>query len=168
MAKSGFKRFGNWSGVRNLASNLNSDILDENEKTLKQVALKAEGIAVKHLQKQDLKWRPLTPAYLSWKARNRLSTKILIATSTMFQSISTEISGTKTLMKAFIGVSKKIKDEDGNVVADIAKIHEFGSLKRGMPARPLWLPTLKEIHKIVKDKNPFLQNAVNRIRSRAN
>ena len=100
-------------------------------------------VLVKHLQNQDLSWKPLSPAYLASKKRRHLSTATLIATSQLMQSITTELAGDR--LSAFVGVLRSGKRKDGEPPVLIAEIHEFGSHARNITARPLFRPTFKEV-----------------------
>lgn len=140
------KKIGNWSGVKNLTKTLGSDIDKACNQSAMQFGLIAEGIAKEHISKQDLGWEPLNEDYKEWKENKGRSNNILVSTSSYFQSI-TSWAENKT---GYAGVNKKAKDENGEVIADIAKTHEYGTSNAGknknvtIPARPLWQPTLKE------------------------
>lgn len=100
------------------------------------------AVLVKHIQNQDLKWQKLKPQYVEQKKKKRLSTHILIATSEMMQSITTKVASNK--MSGFVGVNRTAKRKDGQKTFLVAKIHEFGSKKRGIPKRPLFQPTFRQ------------------------
>ena len=106
-------------------------------------------VLVKHLQNQDLSWKPLDPEYLASKKRRRLSTATLIATSQLMQSITTDLSGDR--LSAFVGVLRSGKRRDGEPPVLIAEIHEFGSHARNIAARPLFRPTFKEVRPDVEN-----------------
>lgn len=141
-------RFGQWGTVSRLVSNINSDMQRAKDISLKRFVLYAEGSAKKHLRNQDLKWKPLNPKYLAAKVKRGGSGKILIDTSTYFQSITGWVSGDTAL----VGVKREAKDKKGNVIANIARVNEFGSAKRNIPARPLWKPVLTETLKYIRSK----------------
>jgi hypothetical protein len=127
---------------------------------LLQVGLRGEAIAKLHLQNQDLGWQPLSDRYLKLKmkqrkGKRRLSEKTLIATSSYFQSITSKVLGRRVL----IGVMRGVRNDDGQEIANIAKIHEYGSTARNIPARPLWQPTLEELKNYVTTARPFLRSA---------
>ena len=134
----GVKKVGDWTKVEKLIGNLAKEMLDAREKSLKLWGLKAEALAKTHMSTQDLGWKPLKPKTVARKARKGQSTNILIATSDYFQAISSwTIEGT-----VLVGVTKTEKNGDGDVIADIARIHEFGG--GNIPARPLWQPVFDE------------------------
>jgi hypothetical protein len=135
-------KVGDWSKVGLLVKNLPMELKAAQVTALKHWGLKAEGIAKKHISAQDLSWAALSPAYLAAKVRAGHSENTLVATSSYFQSITSWVDVTK--MESYAGVKKTAKDEDGNIIADIAATHEFGSVAANIPARPLWQPTFEE------------------------
>ena len=128
----GFKKTGRWDLVGLLTANLDKEIEASNKTGLKQVGLIGEKLAQEHLSNQDLSWKPLGIATQERKKKKGQSDKILIATSTYFQAITSQTARNM----AWIGVKKEVRNKDGEVVADIAAVHEYGSLARNIPARP--------------------------------
>ena len=160
MAKPGMHKFGDWELVKRLSQRLPSVLDQSTKQTLMQITLKAEGMAVKFMAEQSLSWQPLSRQYLDTKRREGLSTKILIATSTYFQSINSQVKNNV----GFAGVLKQVRNDDGEVVADIAKIHEFGSIGRNIPPRRLWLVVFKHMRQFLIKNRIFERNAVNDMR----
>jgi hypothetical protein len=151
---------GNWTGVIRKLESFQSELNRELAKVTTQVAEFVESKATSHLKNQDLGWQPLSPAYLRWKLSHRgrgsrrLSEKILIATGTYFQSITSYIESPTS---AFIGVKRGVaREADGSDVIDIASIHESREPRTRIPRRPLWEPTYNEtkpeIVKMFRDK----------------
>ena len=101
-------------------------------------------------ENQDLGWKALNKDYKDHKKRKGLSTNILVSSSAYFQAITSFTKG----KRVNVGVKKAARDKEGNEIANIAAIHEFGSSKRNIPARPLWQPTLEETTKWLA-KNGF-------------
>lgn len=163
MAKN-FQKFGDWDLVLNLASNMSADIQRANKITLMQLSSRAEAMAVKHLRDQDLKWRKLNPDYAKRKASQGLSDKILIATSSMFQSVTSQVNQQGT--QSFAGVLKKARNKKGVVIADIALTMEYGSVKQGIPARPLWRPVYKKMKEYLVKEQLFAANAIREMKKR--
>lgn len=149
-------KFGDWDLVLNLTKHMEEDVMRANRIALAQLAARAEAIAVKHLRNQDLKWRPLDQRYLEYKTGKNLSDKILIATSTYFQSITSMVKGDVS----FAGVTRKVKEQSGQFVADIARVHEYGSVKRNIPARPLWQPVYKEMRNYLMKEQLFAAETI--------
>lgn len=136
------RRIGDWEKVARLISNLEEEMKKAQIQSLKRWGLKAEALAKKHISTQDLSWTPLKPSTISAKIRKGYSENILVATSSYFQSITSWVD--ISTMSSYAGVKKTAKGKDGEVVADIAATHEFGSKDGGIPARPLWQPVFSE------------------------
>ena len=130
----------NWDRVGAIIANLSKDLDKARRQSIMRFGLKAEGLATTYMSDQSLPWAPLSADYLDWKKRKNLSDNILTATSTYFQSITSWVDG----QVVYVGVKRTAKDANGNDIANIAAIHEFGSAKRNIPARPLWRIVLKE------------------------
>lgn len=136
----GIKKTGDWKKVEKLIGNLSKEMKDARDTSLKRFGMKAEALAKQHMSKQDLNWKPLSPVTVAGKVRAGLSENILVATSDYFRAITSWTdTGTGT---AYAGVTRTVKNKDGKVIADIAKIHEYGS--KNIPQRPLWRPVLAE------------------------
>lgn len=116
--------------------------------TQRNLAL-VERTVKRHLRNQDLGWKELSPAYSKRKRRTgagkgggrRLSEKTLIATGTLLRSITSEMTG---INEGAVGVLRSSRYTDGERIANIAAVHEYGSRDGRIPARPLWDPTAKE------------------------
>lgn len=132
---------GDWAKVANLVANMQKELEAAREMSLKRWGLKAERVAKLHISTQDLGWKALDPKYLATKVRKGLSENILVATSSYFQSITSYVDKETV----YAGVKKDVKNKDGEVIADIAKLHEYGSDGGKLPARPLWRPTYEEV-----------------------
>jgi hypothetical protein len=137
MGKS-FKKVGDWDKLRYLSVSLRQGLMTASNISVKRFGLIAEKIAKQHISSQDLPWAPLSQEYKAGKKKHGFSEKILVRTSTYFQSITAWSEG----LSGYAGVKKGVREPDGEEVADIAKIHEYGSSKH--PARPLWQPTFEE------------------------
>ena len=135
------ERVGDWANVANLVAHLSEEMEKAKELSLKRWGLKAERVAKLHISSQDLGWKQLSSKYQAQKIRKGLSENILVATSSYFQSITSYVEDDT----AYAGVKKEVKNKDGEVIADIAKLHEFGSKSGNIPARPLWTPTYSEV-----------------------
>lgn len=151
----GLRRTGDWGKVALLVNNIAREVNLAAIISVKRWSLKAEAIAKTHMSKQDLNWEPLKPSTIARKVRKGFSENILIETSTYFQSITSWADEAKTI--GYAGVRRKVMSEDGEELADIAALHEFGSRSGNVPARPLWEPTLMETRKWYFDKK-VMQN----------
>jgi hypothetical protein len=142
----GMKKIGNWDGTRSLIGHLASDLDNACSLSARRFGLIAEGTAKGHISKQDLGWDPLNEDYAEQKVNEGLSENILVATSSYFQSITSWADK----YTGYAGVKKKVYNEDGQEIADIAKTHEYGTSIAGknnnitIPSRPLWQPTITE------------------------
>lgn len=136
-----FKKTGDWEKVKRLIKELAPEFQRARVKSLKRFGLKAEALAKLHMSKQDLGWPPLKPSSLAAKIRKGYSENILIASSSYFQSITSWVDDTTS----YAGVKREAKNaETGEVIANIAAVHEYGSRVRNIPPRPLWQPVGKE------------------------
>lgn len=133
------KKVGDWEKIGHIIANLGKHMEDSRQISLKRFGLKAEAIAKTHISKQDLGWRPLKAATISQKVRKGLSSNILVATSSYFQSI-TSWHKKDTV---YIGVNRTARNKTGQVIANIARVHEYGS--GSIPKRPLWRPSFQEV-----------------------
>lgn len=132
---------GNLKQTRLFINNLATDLNRTLQTSGAQIGLKAEQLAVKHIQSGDLGWHPLSQRYLNFKLANNRSEKILISSSTYIRAIQS----TQLAKQIFIGIKKGVKHQEGGDLGEIASALEFGSVKRKLKARPLWRPTLKEL-----------------------
>lgn len=163
------KLTGDWKGVAEGLKSCNDAIRDGIKKATRKNAYILEAALVKHLQNQDLKWTALNPLYKKWKERSKLSNQILIATSTMMNSITTQmIDGD---MGAFVGVlrtaagRKRGKGKAPKPVL-LAAVHEYGI---GVPKRPLFAPTFKEKEKELSDNyTAAITKAIESVMPKAN
>lgn len=133
---------GPWQATERELLQMRASLLSRLGLATRQNAVMTRKGLVKHIQNQDLGWTKLKPAYLAYKKKKGLSTATLIATSQLMQSITTDISGDK--LSAFVGVLRSSRRKDGEAPEQIAAIHEYGSPRRNIPARPLFQPTIKE------------------------
>jgi hypothetical protein len=141
----GLRKTGDWDKVAFLVKNLDREMRATAVMTLKRWALKTESIAKDHMSKQDLNWEELDPKTVARKVRKGYSENILIETSTYFQTITSWVD--EGALVGYAGVKKKALSEDGEELADIAELHEFGSKSGHIPARPLWSPSMAESRK---------------------
>lgn len=150
------QKFGDWDVVIRMARNLPQDVAMANRVSLQQIALMAESLALKFIRDQSLNWKPLSKKYMDRKAREGLSNKIYVATSTMFQNITSYADS----QIAFAGVNRKAKYANGESVANIAKIMEYGSIGRNIPPRKLWRVVYADVVKFIRKDKTFSKNVV--------
>lgn len=153
---------GDWLKVTSITRSLEQLGQQAMAEGLAKTGLYAEGKSKKHISSQDLNWTPLKKSYKDMKSKRGFSTNILVKSSAYFQSITSWSKG-KTV---YVGVKKVARDKEGNEIANIAAVHEFGSTKRNIPARPLWQPTLKETKEWLKKNgmDKIIMKKLNRLK----
>lgn len=135
----GVKKTGDWQKVRNITNVLKAMLKDAQKKCLMRWGLKAEGLAKGHISAQDLGWKPLKAKTVAVKIKAEHSENILVMTSSYFQAITSYVKGDTV----YAGVKKGTKTSNMDLVF-IAAVHEYGSVSRNIPARPLWKPVFNE------------------------
>lgn len=155
------KKTGDWNAVTGMLNGLQKEIEIAAQQTTMQIGLHAEGLARKHMTNQDLGWHELKARTITVKSKRGGSDLILVDTSSYFQSITSWFDKAKGV--AYVGIKKTVKNEDGEEIADIAKVHEYGSVVRNVPARPLWQPTENEMQQVVAKSKLFKVNLNKRL-----
>jgi len=143
------RKTGDWNKVRRNILSLPKSVPKIQREFLTQVGLKGQRIAVEKLsakRNSDIK-PPLSSEYQEQKKKQGYSNLTLVRTNTMRQAITLKVVKKDTV---FFGVLRGVKHKNGEDLVNIAKIHEFGSPSRNIPARPLWKPTLEEVKKWVE------------------
>lgn len=133
---------GPWDKVQKDLNDLGKNLSNNLKLATEQNAEIVRKGLVKHIQNQDLRWKKLNKDYVKQKRKRRLSMVIWIATSQLMQSITKKMSSNR--LSAFTGVLRTARRKDGENPVLIGEVHEFGSKKRGIPKRPLFVPTFKE------------------------
>jgi len=186
------KKTGDWNIVHRLVNSFPEDISVGARRALIKTAAEAEARAVRHLRDQDLGWKPLSEEYLKSKIASGLSEKTLISSSQMMQAITSDIDtgGKKSYAGVFrksfyknSGVMKTPKSKNGRrknpkrnrpsessskklAISDIAKTMEYGSVKKGIPARPLWRPVYKEVREWLIKTELFSREVLDQFKRR--
>jgi hypothetical protein len=136
--------------VQNFLSGLSAKINVANKTALMKIGLSAEKDAKATIRDQSENWAKLSPKYLAYKTstspkrkqQKRYSEKILIRTSSYFQSITSFVKDDK----AYIGVTVSAKNsETGQSIAEYARVLEYGSVSKNIPPRPLWSSVLERV-----------------------
>lgn len=135
------KKIGNWSDAEKMFANIKVDIQSANEVALKQIGLKGERYVVKVIQSQPSSWPALSDKYRAWKKKKGYSSLMLLRTKDMFNRI-TSMADKK---QVFIGLKREAVNREGESLANIAAIMEFGSKKRNIPARPFLMPAHQQL-----------------------
>lgn len=104
-----------------------------------KAAQKLVGIVKGHLEKQDLPWAPLAES----TKRTKYDWRTLIESETYINNIKAFRKGGVY----YAGVKRGVTEPNGIETSVVAAMHEFGSGGSGigLPARPLWAPSLKEM-----------------------
>ena len=100
-------------------------------------ALSAEAKEI--IRTQRYKWHPLSEAYLEHKEREGLDLRIYMATK---DYVNKGIGWWEKNGFIFVGPKPGIHKPSGLTYVYLSRILEHGSLKVGIPARPLWRPLL--------------------------
>ncbi|MEQ8822630.1 MAG: hypothetical protein RLY93_20530 [Sumerlaeia bacterium] len=136
VGKSGVTLTGPWADAARKLATLDERYAAAMRKAVRISAARFERRLVLHIQNQDLPWKPLSKAYRERKLREGYSTDIYIKTSSLQQSITTSVS--EDGMTAVVG-AKRVAEHNGALV-NVVALMEFGSVKAGIPARPLFRP----------------------------
>ena len=158
--KNKFVKFGDWDTALRVSNNMSTVVKSSLVETMGKVTVKAERMAVKHISDQDLHWKKLSDSYLKRKKKKGLSEKTLIATSTYFQSITSKVEG----FNGYTGVFKQVKNKEGDELANIAMVLEYGSIKRNIPPRRLWSVVFSDTYKWVRNSKIFAFDAINKLK----
>lgn len=149
------RRFGDWDKARRMSKGLKNDIVDANKVALKQVGLKTERLVVKYIKSQPKTWPPLEEKYLRAKTRQGYSNLMLRKTGTYVNSIRSSVEDAGSLV--FVGVKKEAQSDDGEVLANIGEVMEYGSEKRNIKPRPHFGPVKKLMTRKIKEEGLFTQ-----------
>lgn len=148
----GLEFTGDWEKVKDLIYKLPELLASKREELLPIIGLYAESQAVQMIDAQPSTWEKLNERYLKRKMQKGLSEKIYVATGSYKQAITSFVIDDT----AYAGVRKTAKNSDGEPIADIVMTLEYGSEKRKIPARPLWLPvrakTIQKIQELLNEE----------------
>jgi len=140
--------------VKEWLPELQSKLLEAGNEELERSAQHFCDMVKLAIYSQAYKWKPLTERYIKWKKRKGRDTRILISTGEYVQSIevSQSIEGNLEDVIYTVGLPDKIHIASGLPIRQLAAIHEFGSPKARIPARPVWYPTWRLVMPEVKEK----------------
>jgi len=135
-----FKMEGNWSVPGDALRNLPKTLKSAGREAQKKTAEKIVKIAKRHIDKQDLGWKPRS------ERTNSADSRVLVDTEAYYRSIKAWKQGDSYLAGVPLGAT----NSKGVPIIIYALAHEYGYK---VPRRPLWGPTYKEIggRKGVKD-----------------
>jgi len=116
-----------------------------------RIANRFVEILKSHIELQDLNWDPLSSDYAAFKRATGLDPRIWIATGLLLEQIevtpskeTTSHGGTEIRKGFFAGITRD-KMHDDVPTWLIADALEHGVAERGLPARPLFGPSEKEL-----------------------
>lgn len=112
------------------------------------------------IRNQEFDWEALSPSYLRKKEREGLDTRIYIARGDYLNAIVVRRKPVRGKVVYTVGVLPG-RHYSGLTYVVLARIHEFGSRKRNIPARPLWRPIWSRWVRKLPDK---LRNLTKQIR----
>lgn len=92
------------------------------------------------LDQQYTNWAPLKESYIAYKQRKGLDPRTLIAKKSYVESIEVKKDGIGVRVVA----PKDGKHYSGLSYQQLGMVHEFGSVSRGIPARPAWNPLIRK------------------------
>lgn len=132
--------------------NVEGKMLSEGAAMLEEEANRLAEMVRQAIYHQQYRWKPLSQRYLKWKERKGRDTRIYLATHEYVQSIQVTPTPDDEEVAFVVGLPDKIHVDSGLPLRKLAAIHEFGSRKRNIPARPLWRPTWERWRREVKAK----------------
>ena len=150
MAKSKVTKTGDWKKVAKIIGSLQKTFEKVRRAHLTWISEEAVTIIKDHINAQDLSWEALSPAYKKAKEAGGFDTDIYKKTGRFAESIVGELVGRDSV---FIGIKHGARGSNGEDLANIATILEYGAQGANIPARPLWLPSMGEVLELW-DKNP--------------
>lgn len=136
------KKTGDWENVGLTLKGLKSRIHEGAKVAMVKAGLQMEKFAVKHIQAQDMGWKN-SPEWTERKKKLNLSEKVLVATSTYEQSITSFYKWDGSKFSVNAGVKKGVYEADGTEIANIAAVLEFGRKHKHLQhesKKPLWVP----------------------------
>lgn len=150
------QKVGRWDIAGLMLRNLKKDIPEELTVALRQIGAETEGLMKKRIVSQPSEWQPLGRKYFYHKWIKGESTKTLIRSSSMLQSITSYAA----YPYVFVGVKRGVKNKEGDELANIAAIMEFGSVKRNIPARSFIEPVATYQLNRIRNENLFGQRII--------
>lgn len=160
--KDGIYRTGKWGEARRFFGSIRSVWVEAKRKSLMRIGLQGEAIVVDNMDNLQSEWQDLSASYLAYKVKKGHSDKILHRTTTYRQSITSWVDNDTV----FVGVKRTARNKEGEVIANIAAVMEFGSKKRNIPARPLYKPSLQELEDWLDKRDIFKETYIKILQKR--
>lgn len=138
--------FGDWNKVRLFIHLLPELISKGSDKGQESAAKQLYRIVRRHIinNGSSLGWAPLSLDYQFKKAKSGFPPgRMYYASGTYYNNIKVWKKGGNT----YVGIKARVKSgssKQGLTLGQIARILEYGSSARNIPARPLWTPSFKD------------------------
>ncbi len=157
---------GDWARVTSLLGDVDDIIRVGSKRGKLAAAKKLQKIVKKHIRTSggSLGWAPLSTKTIERKdSMGYDGGRILYSSGSYYRSIKVWSKGSKV----YVGVRANSRNPySKRTIGQIARILEYGSMARGIPARPLWLPSFKELGRNKTVKRLILWHVQNEFRIR--
>lgn len=156
---------GDWVKVRKLLTTLEPIVLEGVMAGQLSASQKLAKIVKRNIRENggSLGWEPVSPKYKEYKTRLGFDPEnLLVMTGLYYRSISIWNNGTSY----YVGIKKHTRQTYGGrdkSLASIARILESGTAK-GVKARPLWIPSYKQMGGNRRVKGLIIWHIRNKIR----
>jgi hypothetical protein len=145
-----------WDGLIDLVRMVGALARTYCEESMDELAEEIYETVGENIQNQTLRLAPLAPAYLAWKRRRGLDTRILVATTDYVRAVQTFVPvklaksyqpgqtwplGNKTWV---VGPPEGIHNPSGLSYDSLARRLEYGVVEARLPPRPHWRPSFKQ------------------------
>lgn len=137
---------GDWIKAKLLLSSLPSSVKEGSENGRRAAANQLKRIVRRNIRNNgsSLGWVPLSSSYKKKKASKGFSPdRIYYASGTYYNNIKIWEKGDRI----YVGLKGRVKSNSSPnrlTIGKIARILEYGSPSRNIPARPLWAPSFKQ------------------------
>jgi hypothetical protein len=135
------EKVGEWDAVQELVDSLQAKLAKVQAAVIRKFGLEAVKKVVAHIHAQDLPYEPLSDGYIEQKQAEGSPTDFYNRTG----KFKDNIVALESKDGVAVGLDKSARTDGGELYSDIAAILEFGSQANGLPARPLFTPTLQEM-----------------------
>ena len=126
------------------------------------IAKAALAILKGHIENQDLPWKKLSESWLYAKIRQGLSEDIYVATGEFLKGLRIKKVKDRNIWR--IGAFKEdLHKPSGLSMAKIAKVLEYGLPERGLPPRPLFRPSQKDLAVFIRTYIKVVGNKIRKM-----
>lgn len=149
--KSGVNKIGDWGKVTKIVSSLKKTFEKVRLRHLTWIKDEAVSIIKAHIDAQDLNWEALSNEYRKAKQKEGFDGDIYKRTGRFIESIEGRLVDRESV---FVGIKNGARSQDGEDLAMIAAVLEYGSRGKNIPARPLWEPSMEEVLELWENNPP--------------